>query len=199
MSRFVKSYKRALLRPALLRPSAWLAGRLDKAAEGSGRTLARRTARRSFLSRLGTVLVGAAAFPLLPVARGAQTSTGTADTGNPADPGDPQSCDYWRYCGISGFLCSCCGGSQSSCPPGTEVSPITWIGTCQNPADGKEYVISYNDCCGKSGCGRCQCHRDEGARPLYRPALANEYNWCMGTKSQAYNCSTAYVIGTSLE
>ncbi len=168
---------------------------IDEYAEHSGRQLARRTSRRSFLSNLGTLLVGATALPLLPVARGGDYNSST-DAG---DPGDPQSCDYWRYCGISGFLCSCCGGSKNSCPPGTEVSPITWIGTCRNPADDKHYVISYNDCCGKSGCGRCSCHRDEGARPLYRPGLANEYNWCMGTKSQAYTCSTAYVIGTSLE
>src|SRR5438045_5475538 len=31
-----------------------------------------------------------------------------------------------------GFLCACCGGSSSSCPPGTAVSPITWIGTCRS-------------------------------------------------------------------
>ena len=34
------------------------------------RSLARRTSRRSFLTRFGTLLVGGAALPLLPVARG---------------------------------------------------------------------------------------------------------------------------------
>ena len=47
------------------------------------------------------------------------------------------------------------------CPPGTDMSPVTWIGTCHNPSDGKDYVISYNDCCGKSSCGRCFCNRNE--------------------------------------
>ena len=44
------------------------------------------------------------------------------------------------------------------------MSPITWIGTCENPVDGKSYIISYNDCCGKSSCGNCLCMRSEGDR-----------------------------------
>ena len=55
---------------------------------------------------------------------------------------------------------------RSMCPPGTDMSPVTWIGTCHNPGDGKDYVISYNDCCGKSSCGRCFCNRNE--RRLHR-------------------------------
>ena len=81
------------------------------------------------------------------------------------ESGDPTSCDYWRYCAVDGFLCSCCGGTANSCPPGTEQSPITWIGTCQNPVDGIDYIVSYNDCCGKSSCGNCLCQRNEGDRP----------------------------------
>ena len=90
------------------------------------------------------MLVGGASIPLLPVARAA----GNEGTGRPVEEGDPSSCDYWRYCAIDGFLCDCCGGSANTCPPGTEMSPVTWIGTCHNPADGRNYVISYNDCCG---------------------------------------------------
>jgi methylamine dehydrogenase light chain len=30
------------------------------------------------------------------------------------DPGDQASCDYWRYCAIDGFLCSCCGGTVNT-------------------------------------------------------------------------------------
>src|SRR2546428_6426364 len=26
---------------------------------------------------------------------------------------------------IDGFLCACCGGSENTCPPGTEMSPLT--------------------------------------------------------------------------
>ncbi len=167
---------------------------IDRWLEGASRKLARRSSRRSFLSALGTWAAGAAALPLLPVAR-ASASEPPQSTGNPQDPGDPTRCDYWRHCAIDGFLCACCGGSQSACPPGTEMSPLTWIGTCRNPADGRQYVISYNDCCGKTSCGRCLCNRNEGDRPAYRPQDNNDLNWCLGTKSPVYTCSTAVLLG----
>ena len=158
------------------------------------RTLASRTSRRSFLTRLGTVLVGTAAYPLLPFARGA-----TDAESNPEDPGDPTSCDYWRYCGMSGLLCACCGGTASSCPPGTEPSVISWLGTCRNPADNKDYVISYHDCCGKSICPRCGCTRSEGVEPLYRPSKSSEINWCTANGNTVVNCSIAAIIAVATE
>ncbi len=168
---------------------------LDKITETRARKVAQSTSRRGFLGKLATVVVGTtAAVPLLPVAR-AEQSGGQ----QPAEEGDPNSCDYWRFCAIDGFLCGCCGGSINTCPPGTEMSPITWIGTCENPVDGRNYIISYNDCCGKTSCGNCLCQRNEGDRPMYRPQLSNDLNWCLGTQSVAYNCSTAVVIGTALD
>jgi methylamine dehydrogenase light chain len=170
----------------------------DDLAERSVRALARRSARRSFLGRLGAILVGAAAMPLLPVARGAQPSQGKdSKSAKPADPGDPAMCEYWRHCAIDGYLCSCCGGSQTACPPGTSMSAVTWIGTCHNPGDGKDYVISYNDCCGKGSCGRCFCNRNEGDFPLYQSSRSNDYNWCSGSSDAniPYHCSTARIVG----
>jgi len=179
---------------------------LDRFFADSARGLARRTSRRGALSRLGLALLGGASVPLLPVARAAGGAQGGGarapapdESGIAGDPGDPRTCEYWRHCAIDGFACACCGGSQNTCPPGTELSPVTWIGTCRNPADGKDYVISYNDCCGKSSCGRCFCNRNEGDRPMYRPQLSNDLNWCLGTSSQAYHCSTAIVIGVATE
>ena len=176
---------------------------LDRLTESSVRALARRTSRRSVLGGIGALLVGAAAMPLLPVARGAESKVPAGKkqppAGTAADPGDPATCEYWRHCAIDGFLCGCCGGSQTTCPPGTEMSAITWIGTCHNPADGKDYVISYNDCCGKSSCGRCFCNRNERDTPLYQPGQSNDYNWCSGS-TQAnipYHCSTARIVGTA--
>ena len=167
-------------------------GSVDRLTERASRAIARRLSRRSFVAGAGQWLVGAALLPLLPVARGARASD--------ADPGDPSQCDYWRYCGIDGFLCSCCGGSANACPPGTTVSAITWIGTCLNPADGKHYVISYNDCCGKGSCGRCLCNRNEGDTPLHSPQRSNDYNWCSGSSAGiAYNCSTAFIKGVASE
>ena len=175
---------------------------IDRWVTDLSRALAQRTSRRGALGRIATALLGAAAVPLLPVARAGAIPDGRdvppTTTGNPQDPGNPRSCDYWRYCGIDGFLCACCGGTASSCPPGSEMSPITWIGTCENPADGKHYVITYNDCCGKTGCKRCFCNRNEREEPEYRPQKNNEIHWCLGTESTAYTCSVAVVVGTAL-
>jgi methylamine dehydrogenase light chain len=174
-------------------------GWIDRVVERAARQLARRTSRRSFLTRLGTVLVGASALPVLPVARAATEPQPSvpADGGLAGATGDPKSCDYWRHCAIDGFLCACCGGSQNACPPGTEMSPVTWIGTCRHPGDGKDYIISYNDCCGQSLCMRCQCSRTEGERPVYLTWKNNDLLWCFGTKSRAVNCSVAVVLGVA--
>jgi methylamine dehydrogenase light chain len=75
------------------------------------------------------------------------------------------------------------------------VSPVAWVGTCRNPADGKHYLISYNDCCGKSPCGRCGCHRGEGDKPVYYPSKSNNILWCFGTKTHTYHCTVALVQG----
>jgi len=168
---------------------------LDRISERSARTLARQISRRSLVARVGTLLLGAASVPLLPVARAGSGPRPPA----PEETGDPESCEYWRYCAIDGFLCSCCGGGLSTCPPGTTVSPITWIGTCTNPVDGKDYIISYNDCCGKSSCGRCLCNRNEGDKPVYQPFQSNDINWCAGSSAGiAYHCSTAAVLGLAV-
>ena len=175
----------------------------DTITEKLARRLARGTSRRSSLAWVGGVLTGAAVFPVLPISRAAAAPHGAGaarppmSTGNPQDPGDPSACDYWRYCAIDGFICACCGGTASSCPPGTEMSPITWIGTCTNPADGRAYVISYNDCCGTSSCGQCLCNRNEGDRPQVRPQSNNDYNWCLGTESSVYHCSVAAIVGVA--
>ncbi len=185
--------------------------RFDSWVEVSAREVARRTSRRSFVTRLGRLLVGAAALPLLPVSRAVADDTVSAESagsrsrqsppeeGMEGPEGNPSSCQYWRHCAIDGFLCSCCGGSHTACPPGTEMSPVTWIGTCHNPADGKDYIVSYNDCCGRSFCGRCFCNRNEGDRPIYYPFRSNDINWCMGASSQIYHCSTAIVLGVAVE
>lgn len=161
----------------------------DSLIERLSRTLAKTTSRRSVLRSLGTLLIGASTLPLLPVARGQNAVK---------EEGDPATCEYWRHCAIDGFVCACCGGSVTTCPPGTEPAPITWVGTCRNAVDGTDYIISYNDCCGKGPCGRCLCNRNEGDRPLYRPQLANDYNWCVGSKSDLpYHCTVSRIVGVA--
>ena len=76
------------------------------------------------------------------------------------------------------------------------MSPLSWIGTCLNPVDGKHYVISYNDCCGKPTCKRCLCapHNPDN-RPVVRPQSSSGYLWCLGMKEIMFTCTTANVIG----
>ena len=166
-------------------------GRVDRWLEDLARGIAKRSSRRGFLARAGALLVGAAAFPLLPVLRARADDAAAAD--------DPASCEYWRHCSIDGFLCSCCGGTQAACPPGTQMSPVAWIGTCKNPGDGRDYVISYNDCCGQAFCGRCQCNNNIGDKPVYVTPRSNDIVWCMGIPSTAYHCTVALVVGVATE
>ena len=171
---------------------------IDQIAERLARGVANHTSRRGLFAWLGATVAGAAAIPALPIERAQATET-AGGAPNPQDVGDPGSCGYWRYCAIDGFLCDCCGGSVNTCPPGTQMSPITWIGTCRNPTDNRSYIISYNDCCGKPACGHCLCSNEQGERPLARPQANNETVWCYGVPSQSYTCSTAIVVGVATE
>src|SRR5258705_10429336 len=130
----------------------------DAWTEGSVRAIARRPSRRSLLASLGSMLMGASVLPLLPIARGAATAENFGPDGKSTNTNDPNACEYWRHCGIDGFLCGCCGGSAGSRPPGPEMSAVTWGGTCPNPDDGRMYIVPYNDFCGKSARGPCLCN-----------------------------------------
>ncbi len=67
---------------------------LDSVTTGAIRFLAARTSRRSFLGKFGMFLAGMGTLPMLPVIREAhgQASENITELGN------PESCDYWRYC-----------------------------------------------------------------------------------------------------
>jgi len=171
---------------------------LDNWFERKTRKVANTTSRRHFLAKFGSFLVAGSALPvLLPIDR---TGKAFAEGGTPSagDTGDPNSCDYWRHCSIDGFICSCCGGTLTTCPPGTEYSQVTWLGTCRNPADGKDYIISYNDCCGKHSCNQCACTRNDSEEPAYRQFNNNDINWCLGTESSVYHCTLSVVRGIAV-
>jgi len=67
---------------------------------------------------------------------------------------------------------------------------VALTGSAPAPSgDGKDYIISYNDCCGS----RCACAA--GARAPRRAAALltmknNDLLWCFGTQSRAVNCSS---------
>jgi methylamine dehydrogenase light chain len=186
--------------------SSWV----DEIVEQSSRSMAARGSRRSFLARLGSALIGAAALPLLPVSRLANAEAGespapgttflppgTASSGTGTDWNNPKSCEYWAFCATAGWLCTACGGTSSQCPPGTEMSPIAWVGTCKNPGDGKSYVVSYHDCCGKSQCGIGFCERSEGATARYRMQRSNSVTWCFGGVSSTYHCTVSRLLSVA--
>ena len=166
---------------------------LDRLFENSARSLAHRTSRRSLLAALGQTLTGAALLPLLPIDRGSRVHAAEAHTKTIG----PENCEYWKYCAIDGFLCACCGGTSTSCPPGAAPSPISWVGTCHNARDGRDYVVSYNDCCGKTSCGTCACARNEREKPLYRPSRNNDLNWCMANADSNYHCTVSVILGVA--
>jgi len=171
---------------------------MDKLVEQLTRTVAQRTSRRSFLARLGKLVAGGMVIPLLPVNRVARADA--AEMKAPVKKGashvnDDTNCDYWKYCAIDGYLCTCCGGASHDCPPGATPSPTSWVGTCRHPGDGKDYIVSYRDCCGKTSCGRCLCANTEGEMPLYRTQLDSDLIWCFGAPTMVYHCSTAEIVG----
>lgn len=172
---------------------------VDKAGERLLRKLAGHSSRRGMLARLGAVIVAAPVLPLLPVSRAEAAKPDRSVEGKTlfartSQTKDDTKCDYWRYCAISGSLCSCCGGGVSTCPAGSQASPVSWVGTCINPADGKAYMIAYRDCCGLPGCGQCSCKGTDRETPIYVPQLNNSTIWCFGTDSMQYHCSTAALI-----
>ena len=171
---------------------------LDELSELMTRGLAARTSRRSLLSKLGAMLVAAPFFPLLPIQRGrAADKANETDFSRAAQTKDESACNYWRYCGTDGTMCSCCGGSVNSCPPGSQPSPTSWIGTCINPDDNRTYLIAYRDCCGASTCTECYCQGTDHAMPIYRPQANNHIIWCIGTPSMEYHCSMSVLVGAA--
>ena len=173
---------------------------IDGLTERRARSLASSTSRRSALVRVGKLMMASAfTLPVLPFDRTSQAHAAgahgsDAGTGKKKEP-TAADCDYWRYCSVDGFLCSCCGGSATTCPPGTAASKVAWVGTCHNPADGKDYLVSYTDCCGRTSCGRCFCNTNHGDRPGYRMGVHNDVNWCMANDSSVYHCTVSVIVG----
>lgn len=166
---------------------------LDKTVEGNARNSARLHGRRSALARIGGLMTGAFVVSTLPFDRAFGATLSSDGTSS-----DDQSCDYWRYCALDGFLCTTAGGSVSSCPVGAEASEVSWVGTCHNPGDGRDYLISYYDCCGKTAFNGSQfCLRSKGERPGYSMGLHNDINWCMANANKGYHCTVALVLGTA--
>ena len=158
---------------------------LDRAVEVGARASARIHGRRSFLAKSGALFVSGAAAQILPFDRAFAAGTTGED-----------ECGYWRNCALDGMLCQQSGGTSTSCPPGSQASSVSWVGTCHNPEDSKDYLVSYNDCCGKKVVNPANwCISSKGERPGYRMGLFNEINWCMANTNKGYHCTVAVVVG----
>jgi methylamine dehydrogenase light chain len=136
---------------------------LDRFMERGARDLAKRTSRRSFLTRLGTVLVGGASLPLSRRAPAKAIPPGSV----PDDAKLTGDSAIRRAAPTGATARSTASSARAAAAPrrvsaGHGISPITWIGTTLPPRQ-QNYVISYNDCCGASLCMRA--HRTE--RPVY--------------------------------
>lgn len=170
---------------------------MDKLSEKGARHSARNMGRRHFLAKTGVFLVGAGVMPLLPFDR---TMGKAFAADNPKAVDNDNDCSYWRYCALDGNLCSSSGGSITTCPPGAEASKVAWVGTCRNPHDNKNYLVSYNDCCGKATVtNSVNCFTSEGERPGYRMGLHNDINWCMANTNKGYHCTVATLVGIANE
>ena len=175
----------------------WFFNWVDRQTQQRLRAVAHRHGRRSLITRLGVALVGGALLPMLPFDRSGQFSAHAAGPAKTDPRMDPTQCEYWRYCAFDGYLCTCCGGSLTQCPPGTEASKVSWVGTCLNPKDGRQYLVSYIDCCGKGSCGECLCNNNERERPGYRLGVHNDINWCMANTSPMFHCTTSIIVGVA--
>ena len=61
--------------------------------------------------------------------------------------------------------------------------------------DGKDYLISYMDCCGRSSCGQCYCSSNLNERPGYEMGVHNDVNWCMANGEASYHCTVSLIVG----
>lgn len=174
--------------------------RFDNLVESFTRGIAQRTSRRSFLARLGAMAGGAVLLPLLPVDRrlgGSDDAEAIEREGWLPQTIDSDQCNYWRHCALDGQICGCCGGGVTDCPPGTTLSPSSWVASCVNPEDGQSYLIAYRDCCGKTICPRCGCYNTQGVLPMYRPEFSSDIIWCFGTEGSSYHCTIQPIVGTT--
>jgi hypothetical protein len=147
----------------------------DSLTEKGTRYLVHKTTRRSFLTRLGKVILAAVAggtLPLLPVDR-------QVEIVEAADP----NCNKWWMCGAYvDRTCSCACGT-GGCPSGTTTGSA-WYSCCYDPSISYGRLISYYDCCGSSlpsCCSNSGCECYNGS-----PAI-----WCGSAGSL---CCTRVVI-----
>ncbi len=131
--------------------------------------------RRDFLTQLGKImlaLVGASLARALPADRRVALAF---------NPPSPFNCTDWRWCGMVGYPCACCGGGNGYCPgSGCSWGGTTWTACCEDPTSGCPRLISYWDCCGSCSAS-CNCYCSNSVQQF----------WCSGGTDSIYRCTLA--------
>lgn len=163
--------------------SDWMDRRIQSVSEWLWRWLAP----SSPVVAVGNVLAGVPNLVHLPLERrGRGRGGGSGQAGGPpakpdsaaraASPRDATAnCSSPQYCFIHGHPCACCGGSDTSCPPGTSRGQY-WGYCCHGR------TIWFVDCCG----GTTTC-------PASCPFCTNssQPNWCGSAGGSVYKCTLA--------
>lgn len=106
----------------------------------------------------------------------------------PPEPAAAQNCHEWCRCTMHGRLCSCRGGSDQQCPPGTVSSTQVWHFCCYDPRRNRAFIVASIDCCapppGLPCPSGCWCARGDP-----------QPNWCPRPEQQEAICARARVVG----
>jgi len=115
-----------------------------------------------------------------PRRRLAQMSAGAQPTPTP-NPNDDLTCDYWKYWRSTATCVRAAAAVLTTARPARRPRPPRGL-YVRHPADGKDYIVSYRDCCGKPRAGDCLCTNTVGEMPLYRTQLDSDLIWCFGAR-----------------
>lgn len=132
--------------------------------------------RRSLLAHTGRLLLRVAGVSVVTALPLAQEFAGTTAAVN---------CANTRYCHLSGHPCSCCGGTDDTCPAGS-TRKGWWSGCCGS------YEYYYYDCCAntphtcQSGCQCSNAATGHVAPNMYCMGL--QYLWCTLSRGENLCC-----------
>ena len=177
-------------------------GLFDSWFERSARGVAQHSSRRSAMAKLGKVLVGSAMLPLLPsIAPRMRPMRHRARRLRPAarDGGKRRS-DELRLLEIlrdRRLAVQLLRRHVEQLPTGHDAFADHVDRHVPQSARRFDYIVSYNDCCGKTSCGKCFCNRNEREKPLYKLSLNNDINWCMANGNSNYHCSVSVLLGAA--